>query len=106
MVTMPRKILSAPLCLLFENILMRSKPPVYECPQILTDLLAAMPISNAEGTRSVLRKAVETFTEGLVINFFPHSQQLYGAVRLAGRVTCIRGRGGQDLAYRFKRFGK
>ena len=58
----------------FEDVVMGRETRIDEGAQILADGLASMPISNTKVTDSVFGKAIESFTEGLVINFLPESQ--------------------------------
>ena len=61
----------------FGDIVMRGKSRVDKCSQTLTDLLASLPFSDAEATCGIFYKAVETRTEGLIVDFFPEGQQLF-----------------------------
>src|SRR5271156_2954393 len=73
---------------IFEDVVMRRETRIDEGAQILADGLASMPISNTEVTDGVLGKAIESFTESLVVNFLPESQQPFGRLFL---YECHRG---------------
>src|ERR1700678_3746380 len=59
----------------FDNIVVCGESRINECAKAFTNFLASIPFSDTETTCRVLRKAIETFAEGLVINLFPKSQQ-------------------------------
>src|SRR5258708_6309842 len=59
----------------FKHVVMGGEPRVNKRAQVLPDGIAPVPVSNAKVADGVLRKAVEPFAEGLVIDLFPEGQQ-------------------------------
>ena len=56
---------------IFNHIVVGGESLIDKGAQALANLLASVPFRNAEATLSILREAIETFTESFVIDFFP-----------------------------------
>src|ERR1700722_16608187 len=70
--------LKRPTVPIFKDVMMRRETGIDEGAQILSDGLASMPVSNTEVTDSVLGKAIEPFTKGLVVDLLPERQEPFG----------------------------
>src|SRR5215472_1653228 len=69
------KYLQRPSIPVFDDIVPGGKAGINEGTQILTNLLASMPIRDAKVAGCVLGETVETLPECFVINFLPEREQ-------------------------------
>ena len=57
----------------FDYFVVCGKPGIDKVSESIANLIARVPLSNAEATGRILEKTIEPLTEGLVVDFFPES---------------------------------